>query len=37
MDLDYKSNHSKGPHKVLAQHERAKKKKKKKYLEACNE
>jgi hypothetical protein len=34
-DLDCKSNLSKDPHKVLAQHERAKKKKK--YLEACTE
>jgi hypothetical protein len=34
MDLDYKSNSSKDPHKVLAQQERAKKKK---YLEPCNE
>jgi hypothetical protein len=33
-DLDCKSNLSKDPHKVLAQHERAKKKK---YLEACTE
>jgi hypothetical protein len=33
-DLDYKSSLSKDPHKVLAQHERAKKKK---YLEACTE
>jgi hypothetical protein len=34
MDLDYKSNCSKHPHKVLAQHECAKQKK---YLEACTE
>jgi hypothetical protein len=33
-DLDCKSNRSKDPHKILAQHERAKKKK---YLEACSE
>jgi hypothetical protein len=33
-DLDCKANLSKDPHKVLAQHERAKKKK---YLEACTE
>ncbi len=33
-DLDCKSNRSKDPHKVLAQHEQAKKKK---YLEACTE
>jgi hypothetical protein len=33
-DLDCKSNRSKDPHRVLAQHERAKKKK---YLEACTE
>jgi hypothetical protein len=33
-NLDCKSNLSKDPHKVLAQHERAKKKK---YLEACTE
>ena len=33
-DLDCKSNRSKDPHKILAQHERAKKMK---YLEACSE